>query len=216
MDSQSKQLIDIATRYVGVAESPTGSNRGTQIDEWNTAVGVPVGSFWCASFVSAMTRKWEAQTGYTFPLKVSASCDSWFNQAKDKGLLTRMPRPGRIMLVMSATNPNDAIHIGICGYEKDGVISSIEGNSNNDGSNNGTIVARRTNHASGRKGTNLWYIDWTKALDLKWDVVINGKTIDVLTVGDVVYVPIRQITDALDVPMTVDAVGKTIRIKNEG
>ena len=216
MDSLSKQLIDIATRYVGVAETPTGSNRGTQIDEWNTACGVPVGSYWCASFVSAMTRKWERETGHTFPLVTSASCDSWFNQAKTKGLLTRMASPGRIMLVMSATNPNDAIHIGICGYEKDGIISSIEGNSNNDGSNNGTMVARRTNHASGRKATNLWYIDWTKGLDLKWDVNVNGKDIDVVTVGDVVYVPIRQIADALDVQLDVNSVEKTIRVKNEG
>lgn len=44
------QLV-IAARYVGTVERG-GYNRGKDIDEWNRYAGAPVGSSYCASFVS--------------------------------------------------------------------------------------------------------------------------------------------------------------------
>jgi hypothetical protein len=212
------QFIEIASKYVGVTENPLGSNRGTQIDEWNKAVGVPVGSFWCASFVSAVVRKWEAQTGLDFPTVGSASCDSWFSQAKSKGLLTRVPKPGHILLVMKSTDSSDAIHIGICGHESNGLISSIEGNSNNDGSANGTMVALRKNHLWNRSALNVWYIDWSKGVKKEWVVEVNGKSLDVKVIDDTVYVPIRSVAGALDIPITTYLEEKKIIVeqKNTG
>lgn len=218
MDNKVTQLIEIAMKYVGVMENPVGSNRGTQIDEWNKAVGVPVGSFWCASFTSAVARRWEAMTGIDFPINGSASCDSWFNQAKSKGLLTRVPKPGHILLVMKSSESSDAIHIGICGYESNGLISSIEGNSNNDGSANGTMVALRKNHLWKRSSLNVWYIDWSKDMEKDWTVEVNGKDIDVKVIDDTVYVPIRNVARALDIPITVQLDEKHIIVeqKNTG
>jgi hypothetical protein len=43
-----------ALTFVGVRESPPGSNRGKLIDRWNLAAGVPIGSAWCMSFAHAM------------------------------------------------------------------------------------------------------------------------------------------------------------------
>lgn len=42
--------LDTARKYVGLIER-TG-NRGPHIDRWNRRVGAPLGSPWCASFVS--------------------------------------------------------------------------------------------------------------------------------------------------------------------
>lgn len=216
MDNNAvKQFIEIAMKYVGVTEKPLGSNRGAQIDEWNTAVGVPVGSFWCASFVSAIARKWEAQTGLDFPLVGSASCDSWLQQARKKQMLTRIAKPGRILLIMKDGDVNDAIHIGICGYEANGTISSIEGNSNNDGSANGTMVAWRRNHLWNRSALNIYYIDWMKDMDKDWTVEVNGKDIEVKVIDDTVYVPVRAIARALDIPITVQLDEKHIVVEQK-
>ena len=219
MDNKAiSQFIDIATKYVGVTENPVGSNRSIQIDDWNEAVGVPVGSFWCASFVSAVVHKWVAATGKDFPIDESASCDAWFNRAKAKGLLTRIAKPGHILLVMKSADSSDAIHIGICGYESNGLISSIEGNSNNDGSANGTMVALRKNHLWKRSSLNVWYIDWSKGMKKEWVVEVNGESLDVKIINDTVYVPIRRVAGALDIPITTYLEEKRIVVgqKNTG
>jgi hypothetical protein len=208
-------FIDIAQRYVGVTEKPLGSNRGVQIDQWNTAVGVPVGSFWCASFVSAVAKRWEAETELEFPLKGSASCDVWFNQAKAKGMLTRIAKPGHILLVMASPDSSDARHIGICGQESNGLIPSIEGNSNTDGSANGTMVAFRKNHMFKRSSLNIWYIDWSKDMEKEWVVEVNGKEIEAKYIDDSVYVPIRAIARALEVPITVQLDEKRVILEKK-
>jgi CHAP domain len=48
--------LDRAVKKLGVVEHPPGSNRGVIIDEWNLEADVPVGSYWCCSFVHAMFK----------------------------------------------------------------------------------------------------------------------------------------------------------------
>lgn len=52
--------VDTAKRYVGITETH-GNNRSPVIDRWNRAVGVPLGSPYCASAVSAWLTSAHAQ-----------------------------------------------------------------------------------------------------------------------------------------------------------
>jgi hypothetical protein len=62
-----RALLDI-----GICEIPPGSNRSGRIDEYVTATGAPLGSFWCAAAVSA----WFREAGAGIPPSSSASCDA--------------------------------------------------------------------------------------------------------------------------------------------
>lgn len=49
--SIENRVIAVANSYVGITETE-GDNRHPEIDKWNENIGVPVGSSYCASFVS--------------------------------------------------------------------------------------------------------------------------------------------------------------------
>lgn len=46
----NNRALFIAQQYVGITEQKP--NRGPQIDKWNTHAGVPLGSSYCAAFIS--------------------------------------------------------------------------------------------------------------------------------------------------------------------
>lgn len=66
--------VDTALRYVGTRETH-GPNRSPVIDRWNRAVGVPLGSPYCASAVSA----WLQSSGNRVILLRSARARSFAN-----------------------------------------------------------------------------------------------------------------------------------------
>lgn len=191
-------FIEIASKYVGVSEQPVGSNRGPLIDRWNTNAHAPLGSFWCASFVSAVAMEWEAQSGKDWPLCISADCDVWLANARKNKCISSKGRPGDIVLLVSG---NDAYHIGIvAGYSETGSLISIEGNSNNDGSRNGYMVAKRNNLYTGRKKDNVffihpWHLIVKEDVNVDWDVHFGKKNMLGLIINSSVYVPVRAFTE---------------------
>lgn len=196
VNKYGKQFVDIALKYVGVTEEPLGSNRGELIDQWNTAVGVPVGSFWCASFVSAVVRDFE-KSGIDFPLQQSASCDVWLKQAKSHAMTSIKPETGALFLICPSVN--DATHIGIVGHNVDGVWHTIEGNSNMGGSRNGISVVNRPN---GINRNNIIYVNWMsrieEANDMPWHVVFPNTTVEAVNVSGSTYIPLRAAIVACD------------------
>lgn len=196
VNKYGKRFVELATKYVGVTEEPLGSNRGTRIDKWNTAVGVPVGSFWCASFVSAVVRDFQ-KSGIDFPLQQSASCDVWLKQAKAKSMISDTPSTGALFLICPW--PNDATHIGIVGNNVDGVWHTIEGNSNMGGSRNGTSVVNRPN---GIKREKIIYVNWMSHIEeadtIPWHVVFPNITLEAANMGGVTYIPLRAAIVACD------------------
>jgi hypothetical protein len=46
-------IVENAIRSIGTLEDPLGSNRGPEIDKMNLRAGVPLGSYWCASWAGA-------------------------------------------------------------------------------------------------------------------------------------------------------------------
>jgi hypothetical protein len=202
-----ERLIGIAKRYIGVTEKPLGSNRGQTIDAWNLAVGAPVGSFWCASFVSAVVREFNWSSDDDFPFPLSASCDDWLRNAKKRDLLFDHPAVGAIGLVINPTNHNDATHIFIVDGYENGKYSSIEGNSNSGGSRNGTTVARRVDCQAGRPKTA--FIHWFEGDDpeIPWHLVITVDaqpiSIQLETIGNSTYLPVRYTLQTVGLDTTL-------------
>lgn len=190
--SNSALFIEIANKYIGITEQPVGSNRGPLIDRWNSNAHAPLGSFWCASFVSAIAMEWEDKSGYDWPLCISADCDVWLANAKKHQCLSTKGKPGDIVLLVSG---NDAYHIGIItGYSETGSLISVEGNSNNDGSRNGYMVAKRNNVYAGRNKDNVFFISpWSLMTDQDdWKIVYGDKHIVALLENNKTYAPLRD------------------------
>lgn len=193
-------FIDIANKYVGVTENPVGSNRGPLIDRWNTNVNAPLGSFWCASFVSAVAMEWEAQSGNSWPLCFSADCDVWLASAKKHKCLQTTGRPGDLVLLVAN---NDAYHIGIVtGYSDTGTLVSVEGNSNNDGSRNGYMVAKRSNVFANRSKSNVMFIrPWQllveEDVNTDWNIHFGKTNMLGVVINNKVYVPVRKFVEMI-------------------
>lgn len=143
-----------AAQDIGVCEDPPGSNRGKDIDAWNFRAHAPMGSFWCASWATAV---WE-DCSVDLPRAGRASCDNLVAWAKKQGLwidndpTTRFPEvlPGSMVVytngkkVARHLDELDAVHVGIV-VRVTPYLMSIEGNAAIGGafSNNGEAVVLR-------------------------------------------------------------------------
>ncbi len=193
----SKQLfIDIAQKYIGTIEQPVGSNRGPLIDRWNTNVNAPIGSFWCASFVSGVALEWEQKSALDWPMCFSADCDVWLASAKKHGVIHRSPQAGDLFVLVKtfANGRQDAFHIGIVeGVDESGIWKSIEGNSNNDGSRNGYEVAHRPLYGNRKKEIIHFIRPWGLIQDgSDWKIVYGDKHIVSLLENGRTYAPVRD------------------------
>lgn len=140
---------------VGVHEQPAGSNRGPKIDAWNTLAGVPLGSYWCCSFVHAAFRLSAANVN----LGGGASVSNLLGWARSAGMVVSRPRRGDIVCFEFGEGPwafDD--HVGIVvrclalrfrGGRFTGWIRTVEGNTSRQGdtfgsqSNGGGVYVRR-------------------------------------------------------------------------
>lgn len=195
------KFIEIALEWVGTKEEPEGSNRGFHIDLWNRACNVPVGSFWCATFLSAVATRLKFLTGTNWELGTSADCDQWLSRAKKLGIVYQTPRKGDIFVVMAKGSLHDAVHIGIVGGFDGGEWWSIEGNSNLDGSRNGTAVVKRPDLFKFRTSSNLRFIRWADTLDASkkpdWLVMMGEDIVPGKIITSKVYSPLRDLLNAL-------------------
>jgi hypothetical protein len=116
-------------------EVPMSSNRGARVDTYNTRAGAPLGSYWCASWATAVY----VDAGADVPPSERASCDRLVSWAHAEGLWrpkTETPVPGEMVLytngkaLVGNTFPGqlDAYHVGIVAGTSP-YLASIEGNS---------------------------------------------------------------------------------------
>lgn len=209
----ANDFVDIAKEYVGTTEQPVGSNRGALIDKWNKLSNVAVGSFWCCSFVSAMARELAEKHDIVWPFPYTADCDVIFAVAKKKNAVVHIPEPGDLFVCHKG---NDAYHIGIVeDVDNTYIATSIEGNSNNDGSRNGITVARREDLMAGRSINTVSYIRWTSLVTLEddWKLVVSAKEVECINHNNRVYAPLRM---ALGLFFTSHDVLVNLKATNEG
>ena len=112
-----------------------GNNRGDDVEKYLAFVGLGGGYAWCAAFASWIL----GQAGFT-KFK-SARVFDWVKWAKRTGRIQAKPTRGCLFAYL---NPDGSGHIGFVTGVKLGVFSTIEGNTNDDGSREGYKVCRRT------------------------------------------------------------------------
>lgn len=140
-----QQVVKAGKANLGVQEVPAGSNRGKYVDIYNTFVGAPLGSYWCASFLCYRVYD-AAKTLKVTPLWIkSASVQAIFLWAKKNNLVSDIPVAGMAFLEWFQSKRRYA-HCGIITEViplpgNKFAFRTVEGNSNSNGSRNGQEVA---------------------------------------------------------------------------
>ncbi|HWY19912.1 MAG TPA: peptidoglycan-binding domain-containing protein [Candidatus Acidoferrum sp.] len=148
------RTLQVASGEVGVLESPLGSNRGPRVDQYLTAVGLDPasGSYaWCAAFVYFCFQQAANALSVSNPaIKDAGVLDLW-NRAGSQGVrriaaaeASAMPslvQPGCLFVIGTGSGHG---HTGIVEQVAGVRLTTIEGNTNLNGSREGIGVFRRT------------------------------------------------------------------------
>lgn len=151
-------VLTEARRYIGVAETPRGSNRGVMIDYANAECGAPLGSPWCAAWISLVGRQ---ALGAAWPCPRTASVAAVATWAESGGLLMPMPQLGDLVVLWNAAL-NRYAHIGLVAETllTRNQITCYEGNTNPGGSREGWGVSIRDRLVT----PQVRFVRWTAAL----------------------------------------------------
>ena len=148
-------LLALARPEIGVTEV-AGTNCGPRVDEYKAATWLnpKQGWPWCAAFICWLVREALAATGIketkTFKRPRTAAAWDFENWCRgiDKTAMLKKPHKGDIQ-------PGDIVmftfsHIGIAesAPDKNGYVTTIEGNTDGSGSREGGAVLRKKRHTS--------------------------------------------------------------------
>jgi hypothetical protein len=136
------KALEIAITQLGVVEVPKGSNRGPEVDEYIKSVGLnPTGKYsWCMAFVYWCHEKAALSLGAPNPMLKTGGVMMQYNKRKDTNG-NKTPMPGDVFIMDYGKGLG---HTGIVeSVNTDGTVSTIEGNTNDEGSREGYEVCRR-------------------------------------------------------------------------
>lgn len=156
-----EKVASIAECKIGLKESPSGSNRGPEIQEFFDADDYDPngkqpgddGYPWCAAFVDRIIQLAMAGGKWTFERPVTPGAWDlirWSREQDESTHTIKLPgrdiRRGDIVVFIFS-------HVGIATGPPDaaGYIPTVEGNTNRAGEREGTIVMRKRRHVSAVK-----------------------------------------------------------------
>ena len=163
-------LVAAANAFVGFTEQG-GDNRGQVVERFLRGVHQAPGQPWCAAFVFHVgyhSHYDSVSLISTWPLPDTASCQELFSFAAARRVLKDEPEVGDVFLMYSQELKRFA-HTGIVASVEDPggvadrdvhVCTTIEGNTNDDGSRDGVATLRKLRtfrEAAGHK-----FIRWTE------------------------------------------------------
>lgn len=162
------QTLQFASGEVGVMEVPLGSNRGPRVDQYLTAVGLDptTGSFaWCAAFVFFCFQQASQASGVPNPaIKDAGVLDVW-TRAGNQGIrriasaeansTPSLVQPGCVFVIRTGSEHG---HMGLVEQIAGVGLTTIEGNTNLNGSPEGIGVFRRTGRTV--SSINLGFIQY--------------------------------------------------------
>ena len=146
--SPGEILVDTLRGYLGVKESPIGSNRGPVVDLFFTGCGVSPGVAWCACFANYGVT----HVGYAGP-SAPAWSPAWGRSdrivwLRDKNEASVTFRPGWVFGIYFSRLKRVA-HVGVIVEDfGDGYVMTIEGNTNSAGGREGHGVFLKIRHKS--------------------------------------------------------------------
>lgn len=145
------KALAIALKNEGVCEKPKNSNSGPEVDIYLRSVGLGKGYPWCMAFVYWCVNTAAKELNLPNPLVKTAGVLKQWNETtlrkltiRDKGI-----KPGDIFIMEFSKGRG---HTGFVEKVAGGMVYTIEGNTNDDGSREGYEVARRTRALSSLKG----------------------------------------------------------------
>ena len=143
-NSVAKKALAKAITQIGVREDPVGSNRGPKVEEYLGSVGLGGGYFWCMAFVYWCFKQACANPPVANPFPKTAGCiDAWnltaqYRVTKAKAVADpSLIVPGSVFILDYGGGNG---HTGFVMESVGGALRTVEGNTNNDGSNNGIGV----------------------------------------------------------------------------
>ena len=142
----SSKLLQLASAEIGVAEI-NGSNCGPRVNEYKAATWLDPRQPWpwCAAFICWLVREAMKGGSYTFPRPRTAGAWDFENWCRsiDESAILKSPVKGDV-------KPGDIViftfsHIGLAASEpdEDGLVTTIEGNTDGAGSREGGAVLRK-------------------------------------------------------------------------
>ena len=137
---QALDIVAVAQTQVGYQEGPNNDNKyGAAFGHNNVA--------WCAYFISWCAKEAGISDSIIHRQGIASPFSDYFNVPNTHGSDAYFPKPGD--LVFYGPNSNgDHYHVGIVETvnPSTGYITTIEGNTNSNGSSEGYIVYRHTRH----------------------------------------------------------------------
>lgn len=139
----SKQLIVQAKSQVNVQEWPLKNNKGPGVKKYLNSVGLGEGYAWCMAFVYWCVQEVCQDYGVSNSLKKTGGVlDQWNSREK---LRVTTPQPGDVFIMDFGRGMG---HTGIVVEVNGDSIRTIEGNTNDEASREGYIVAEKTRKMS--------------------------------------------------------------------
>ena len=152
----SAKALDIATGQLGVREKGS-ANSGPQVDLYLKSVGLKPGYPWCMAFVYWCYNH-AAGTLHVpnFLIRTAGVLHQWNEQQPTRKIVLdkvlRNPAiiyPGAVFIMDYGKGTG---HTGLVEKIQGGIVYSIEGNTNDEGSREGFEVCRRTRKLTSIKG----------------------------------------------------------------
>jgi len=143
------RLLSIARSQVGNQEIPKGSNWGKHVQKYLASVGITFPTSWCMAYVYWCVTEACKELRMVNPMIKTGGVLRQWNEI-DKAYKSDKPKRGSIFIMDYGKGLG---HTGIVeNVNADGTISTIEGNTNDEGSRDGYEVCRRTRQISKCKG----------------------------------------------------------------
>ncbi len=177
MDILQKALAYACTQ-IGVMEEPLGSNRGKMVDAYQRSIGLNPADKnpWCMAFVYWVFEQAAAELGVVNPAIRSAQCVNVWHRASNMAAPKqttderakanwKLVKPGMIFIM----ELNPLTHAGHTGFVESvnyntGIMTTIEGNSNELGSREGLGVYRLKRRKI--NSINVGFIDYSEVVSL--------------------------------------------------
>ena len=152
MNQLTEHALNIAGNQVGVREA-TNKNDGPAVEKYLASVGLGKGYAWCMAFVYWCYKEAAKELGLKNPLFQTGGVAAQWNTPN--GTRIKVPVPGCQFFIIHEDGTG---HTGlVSGVFPNGVLHTIEGNTNNNGSREGIGVFRNMNrHVSQMKGFKIY------------------------------------------------------------
>ncbi len=186
------KVIEVAKAEVGVREEGS-SNTGTRVDQYERADTLGgIGYAWCGSFLAWCLKQVDPNIKYCY----SPSCDEIAAWAKSSGVLHEKPQRGDIFLLFAPSSTTDATHTGLVVGVDGARFSTVEGNTNMDGSPTGIGVfsLKRTN---GNRYRFVRWIDLNDDQPKPYTVFVGEQKLNASIIGAAAFVSVREWGEAL-------------------